>query len=1004
MPSSIHNQEEPSSGRQSSYVEVPVASRATETNGKQPATGPSATSLSAVNSAHLPGDERQGSSYAALGLNDPTVFPVDTGSNIDDLTVIHRRERDGSRVTGATSPVLEMATFLEGTDLDQYHINTLIGGGGMGAVFKARDNQLGRDVAVKVLNQTTREMVRRFDQEAKAAAQLTHQNIAIVYGAGFAEGWHYIAFELIEGKNIRDIVVGNGCFTPEEAIPYTLQVVDALAHADERGLVHRDIKPSNIVITPTGLVKVVDLGLARVSQSEASGEALTASGVAMGTFDYCSPEQAEDPRRTDVRSDIYSLGCTLYFMLTGRPPFAHEPPGLAKMLAHRSKRVPDPRQFVPDLPLPVAAIIMRMLAKNPSHRQQTAKELHQDLLKLQVELRKARLTPAGNGLLHHLPWISAFVLLAASGMGAYQYMQPAASEATGFAPVMFPAASGETAAAALPGALVEPAAVGPTTPDATPEVDAPEEGGATKPPMVVPSIVIPTDNTGQFTETNPLDAATGGSASGPAAAGVSAGDNLPAALTGSSEEGATVAVAEEGDQAEVTAGSTADAPSTGSAVAAPRVAVVAAEGASHAEDEAIYTSFAAACQAAASQPSIKLVELRFNGPLSCEPFEVYGGSLTIQAAAGYSPVVHFPVDADDAPDTGSMIRVAGGQLKVTGVDFQVELPSRPFDINWAVFELDNAVGASLKNCSLTVVNLAPGGVAAQYNVTFFSVNGPSEADGGLDMSDAATAADNADAEGMPTSETSRSGMPSDMQPRPAASARTPAAATTPPLIELANCVVRGQATLVNIPAATQLRMQWTQGLFLSTRHMVEVSSSSVKPRLRDLVQITLDHVTVATHESLCLVQQSADAPYQAGLKVHSTNCIYVTRSGAPLIEHIGVEDMEMTKRLLAYTGSNNFYPATRVVWRVSNENGLLKQYDFDDALSESWFDDQLPQQAVIWENPLDVDGDKQVHLLGPTAFQLKQQASNPAYGSGKNVAGFTPGALHNPPVMLSAKE
>jgi len=237
--------------------------------------------------------------------------------------------------------------------------------------------------------------------------------------------------------------------------------------------------------------------------------------------------------------------------------------------------------------------------------------------------------------------------------------------------------------------------------------------------------------------------------------------------------------------------------------------------------------------------------------------------------------------------------------------------------------------------------------------------------------------------------------------RPPVATPQPAAnvvATTPPLIDLNACVVRGQATLVHIPAATQLRLQWKQGLFISTRHMVEVASSGHKPRLRDLVQVSLDRVTVATNESLCLVEQTREKPYQAGLKFQSTRCIFVTRNGEPLIEHVGVEDMEMTKRLLAYSGSNNFYPSTRMVWRVTGADGLLQEFDFDDALSENWFDDQLPQQAVVWSQPLPLDNN-QVHLSGPVNFQLKPASSNPAYVNGENIAGFSPDALPSPPAV-----
>ncbi|MBX6315909.1 MAG: serine/threonine protein kinase, partial [Isosphaeraceae bacterium] len=206
-----------------------------------------------------------------------------------------------------------------GDRIDVFELEESIGVGGMGAVFRALDAKLERHVALKILPPSQSgdsEVIQRFYQEARAAAKLDHENIARVYTVGCDGRYHYIAFEFIEGMTIRQRVLERGPLPVGEAINYTLQIAGALVHAAERGVVHRDIKPSNIIVTPQGRAKLVDMGLARHFERGGSDDGLTQSGMTLGTFDYISPEQARDPRDVDVRSDLYSLGCTLFHMLT----------------------------------------------------------------------------------------------------------------------------------------------------------------------------------------------------------------------------------------------------------------------------------------------------------------------------------------------------------------------------------------------------------------------------------------------------------------------------------------------------------------------------------------------------------------------------------------------------------------------------------------------------------------------------------------------------------------
>ncbi len=204
-------------------------------------------------------------------------------------------------------------------------------------MFRALDTRLNRVVALKVLPPALSRdplIVQRFKNEAQAAAQLDHENVARVFFIGEDRGLHYIAFEFINGTNVRDLISDQSRLPVCDALNFVLQIASALVHTSAQGVVHRDIKPSNIIITPFGRAKLVDLGLARKENKDEQAADLTVAGTTLGTFDYISPEQARDPRSADVRSDIYSLGCTLYHMLTGEPPY---PDGtvLQKLLQHQ---------------------------------------------------------------------------------------------------------------------------------------------------------------------------------------------------------------------------------------------------------------------------------------------------------------------------------------------------------------------------------------------------------------------------------------------------------------------------------------------------------------------------------------------------------------------------------------------------------------------------------------------------------------------------------------------
>lgn len=351
-----------------------------------------------------------------------TGLPENSAAKDVDATVI------SARPPGGPATMAEIGRVLEGTDLGPYHLEKFVGGGGMGAVFKALDTTLDRVVAVKVLSQQQsgdEEMLRRFRNEAQSAARLDHENIGRVHAVGSDRGWHFIVFEFIEGTNLRDLVTATGPLDLARTINVAIQIADALDHASERDVVHRDIKPSNIIITPAGRARLVDMGLARLHQV-AGDHDLTVSGMTLGTFDYISPEQARDPRLADVRSDLYSLGCTIFYMLVGRPPFA-DGTMVQKLLQHQQDPPPAIEALRPDVPRRFAAVLNRLMAKDPQDRPQRPGELIADLLgiadDLGIDVTASRpaapvgievaVPPPRRPLAANLPWLLPLACLAA---------------------------------------------------------------------------------------------------------------------------------------------------------------------------------------------------------------------------------------------------------------------------------------------------------------------------------------------------------------------------------------------------------------------------------------------------------------------------------------------------------------------------------------------------------------------------------------------------------------
>ena len=262
----------------------------------------------------------------------------------------------------------------------QYLLLESLGEGGMGRVFKARHRRMKRVVALKFIHKhllTDPRAVQRFYREIEAVARLSHPNIVMAFDADEIDGTHFFVTEYVEGVDLRTLLERDGPMPVAQACEATRQAALGLQHAHLRGLVHRDIKPANLLLSREGLVKIVDLGLARLSLPDRDGPGavkLTRTGEVMGTPDYLAPEQIADFHRADIRADIYSLGCTLYQLLTGQPPFAGR--SLAeKLLVQRRGDPPEITALRSDLPSGLAVVIRTMMARRPEHRFPTPAEV-----------------------------------------------------------------------------------------------------------------------------------------------------------------------------------------------------------------------------------------------------------------------------------------------------------------------------------------------------------------------------------------------------------------------------------------------------------------------------------------------------------------------------------------------------------------------------------------------------------------------------------------------------
>uniref|UniRef100_UPI0028A75367 Stk1 family PASTA domain-containing Ser/Thr kinase n=1 Tax=Lacrimispora sp. TaxID=2719234 RepID=UPI0028A75367 len=276
--------------------------------------------------------------------------------------------------------ILRPGTFLQ----DRYEILDQIGSGGMSDVYKALCHKLNRPVAIKVLKEefsSDSGFVSKFKMEAQAAARLSHPNIVNIYDVVDEGDLHYIVMELIEGITLKNYINKKGCLDVKEAIGVAISVAQGIAAAHEQGIIHRDIKPQNIIIARDGKVKVADFGIARAASSQ------TLSATAVGSVHYISPEQARGGY-SDVRSDVYSLGITMYEMVAGRVPFQGDNT-VTVALAHLEDPITPPSYYNENIPVGIENIILKCTEKKPEYRYGSMQEVISDL-------RKALVNPDGD--------------------------------------------------------------------------------------------------------------------------------------------------------------------------------------------------------------------------------------------------------------------------------------------------------------------------------------------------------------------------------------------------------------------------------------------------------------------------------------------------------------------------------------------------------------------------------------------------------------------------------
>jgi serine/threonine-protein kinase len=909
--------------------------------------------------------------------------PPDPVADPTDKTLLSQSPPFPSPVSPRLS---SLAASLIGQRLDHYELIEFVGGGGMGLVFRAQDTSLHRTVAVKILaidgaidTPLDEETVRRFRNEAQSAARLDHDNIARVYYVGEARGLNYIVFEYIEGTNLRDLVARAGPLPTEQVLGYSLQIAAALAHAAERGVVHRDIKPSNVLIAapgegPSARAKLVDMGLSRL-QIPDSNEDLTASNITLGTFDYISPEQARDPRNADVRSDLYSLGCTMYFMLSGRPPF---PDGNAmqKLLKHQGDAPQELTKLNPRVPGELWRIVRKTLAKDPSARYQEPRGLMADLSLLADDLgvelphvNLALVVPASTRLAHfarrHGPWLAPlaamllaiFVLDRIWSQGANSpndsrstsNLQPNVVVQPGPSSDKTTTSPAKSKADDTKSPRVKEASSLPKPPPSLEKLDGGGKPAPVKPEPLPPPAV-------ETAEENPHRDLLRRLAGGPSGSD----DGRRAAAGGIKVVGPSTAI-----EARIDSGSAhvrssdspaarlgpGDAVAASTAVAAPPPSVASVLYVDPSADGTQANEFSTLKAAMEKVRSGGTIELRYSGRRVEQPFRLTGmaNPVTVRAAEDCQPVVVFQPTATDAATYARQMIALSGVAQLNFLNVAIELYSPPAVTSgeaWSLFSLHRSQ-VDLKRCTLTIVNASTDGRPMHDQAAFFQM--PQETGAAAMM------------------------MSMDMSPP-----------EMPPVgIRLWDTVARGEAVFVQAGnSAYPLDVSCTNALLALSQPFFASEGGRAGTRAGRFL-IKFDHVTAHLRGGLCQISSSLGGPAPE-TSITCNNSILLSSAATPLISQEGDETVANLQSKLTWSGDKNLYDSISMFWRVTDLNASRLPADQEMmqlAWDAHWKDRETPvardaTQPLGWQSP--PDENRVLHLREPDDYRLRP--SSPATG------------------------
>ena len=966
-------------------------------------------------------EPKRGSTFPPATGGAGAAFPLRAGVVRNSETVINVERRaaaepadelpaPSSTICGVLFPNPEalQQTFPNpaGIELGHFRIENAIRSGGMGAVFQAMDTRLNRTVALKILPPSlSRDLssVQRFRNEAQAAAQLDHDNIARVFFIGEDKGLHFIAFEFIRGTNLREIVQHRGKLSPAEAVNYTLQVASAIAHASAHGVVHRDIKPSNIIITPSGRAKLVDLGLARSEHRENEAD-LTVAGTTLGTFDYISPEQAKDPRSVDVRSDIYSLGCTLYHLLTGEPPY---PQGtvLQKLLDHQGKDAPVPRVKNRKVSPELAAIVKMMMASDPRRRYQTAEELIRDLLVIAGSLGLRSISSEGLMWLsaqsskdsfweRHASWLATAVGLLLI-VGYLQFGQPQgdrnenlAQQAAGVNPFdpeaplerKPPAVSATetevvepgpaqapretptvTKNSANPGAAVagngNPVEIASTdvTVGPTPAEETRTSMAAVSNPLIPGKMTDPKEvfgngpDKGQFAPSPLVNVNPQGVVIGPREFKSDLLANRAVSKPGPSENGNPV---EPNETNSAPGSSQTPDNSTPPAEVTPPATEVTSQSSivvikSDGTPEQTFPTLEAACAVAQDG---NVIELRFTGLRTESPLSIRN-KITIRAAKGFRPVIEFVPKEIPASgyETRMMKLVGGGALDLVDVSLLMNVKGAIAAEVWALVSTQRAEAVRLQRVTVTVNN-----PARRPSAVIEFRGGPSRMVADMEMMNS----------GQMTNQLT---------------------------VQLKDSMVRGGTDLFLVKTFLSARVDLENCLLALDGTVLRAQGSVDVPEKQTLLTLRLDQLTAAVNDGL-IVMEGGDAPRKLGqVLIESSNNIFTTitspeHHAAPLISMISSEPSDDLLKLLNWNGQKNFYDGFESYWtRTALDGSKTTIWDYEEWKFR-WDSKEIDPHAtiVLWKKQW---SGRPYAELNPSDFQLDENANgNPAL-SGANDGG-----------------